>query len=110
MDSSFGIFKGHLRLTVTSRSLSRDGRVDGAKCSFRITHCLMINSLSRMDCIRDSGEPEMVKGVDTLVKFRALGDSAQKIHRPLKCSIFLRPMPQWHLESVDNVKMAFRID
>ena len=51
------------KLTVTSFSRSREGSVDGAKCSFLRTHCLMILSLSRMEPTLDSGVPDEVRTV-----------------------------------------------
>lgn len=48
--------------SVTSRSRSRDGSVDGAKCSFRRTLCFMMFSLLRADITRESGEPAIVRG------------------------------------------------
>ena len=53
-------------LTVTSFSRSRDGKVDGAKCSFLRTHCLIIWSLSRTEVTLDSGEPDEVEGTELL--------------------------------------------
>ena len=51
---------------MTSFSRSRDGNVDGAKCSFLRTHCLIIRSLSRNEVTLDSGEPDEVEGAELL--------------------------------------------
>ena len=45
-------------LTVTRRSRSREGNVEGAKCSLRSTHCLIMFNLLRMARTLVSGEPE----------------------------------------------------
>jgi len=55
-----------MRHTVTNFSRSLEGSVEGAKCSFRSTHCLMIESRSRTDVTRDSAVPDIVRGEFTL--------------------------------------------
>jgi hypothetical protein len=52
---------------VTNRSRSRDGRVDGAKCSLRRTLCFMILRRLRTDSTRDSADPETVRGCEALL-------------------------------------------
>ena len=52
--------------SVTKRSRSRDGRVDGAKCSLRRTLCLIMLSRLRRDSTRESAEPEMLRGPEAL--------------------------------------------
>lgn len=60
-------FRQKGQLTVTKRSRSRDGRLDGAKCSFRNTHCLMMFSLSRLASTRDSADPDIVCADEALM-------------------------------------------
>ena len=60
------------KLTVTSFSRSREGIVDGAKCSFLRTHCLMILSRSRIEATLESGVPENVNGIEILGRFKRL--------------------------------------
>ncbi len=64
--------KFFIKLTVTSFSRSREGIVDGAKCSFLRTHCLMILSRSRIEATLESGVPENVNGIEILGTFKRL--------------------------------------
>lgn len=52
--------------TVTRCSRSRDGRVDGEKCSFRKMLCLIICSRLRTAAIRESALPATVRGLEDL--------------------------------------------
>lgn len=66
-----GLVRYHcLDHTVTRCSRSREGNVEGEKCSLRSTVCLMICSLLRADVMRDSAVPDIVGGTEHLQTLR----------------------------------------
>lgn len=56
--------------TVTRCSRSREGNVEGEKCSLRSTACLMMWSLLRTEVMRDSAVPEIVGCTEDLRTLR----------------------------------------
>ena len=54
----------------TARRCSRFfvGRIDGEKCSFLNTVCLIMFNLLRMAIVRESADPDAVRGPDALQK------------------------------------------
>ena len=102
LSRTFHVTVSAKKLTVTSFSRSREGSVDGAKCSFLRTHCLMIFSLSRMEPTLDSGVPDEVRAVFDLEKIKDRRQKALKDNIHLECSPLWGPSPSWHLECIDK--------
>lgn len=96
--------------SVTRCWRSRDGNVEGAKCSLRRTLCLIILSLFRTDRTRESAEPEMLKGPEALKSLNCELIQEESIDNLLfKATALYRPVPERHIKRVDEMQMTVRV-